>query len=347
MKTIIHIFEKNNFENNTTKTRINFTSIAIGSFFLSLFFVGCSSTDSTPVAPIYSFVSIHSANANTAAGDCNSWDLVYEAPGFSVPDVKRTDSFAPDLLFSKVRMSQCSAYNKLTQTLLIGIGDRIVKYQYGPTFASATPVATPPIVYLGSTVQAIEYIGTRLFIIKNNILSEYDPVAITPLATFTPITIASGAYISNLTSLGTKLYFIANDKLYGVDTTLSRSALVTIASGLLPAASGVYNYDGLEVKDATTFYAINNNTSASISTFVKITSSGIISTEITGLPTGTIHNRLSSAYDYTTEFYYGVSYDQSTNTSSIYTIDITPLSGPLTVSSVPVSGYTFGLQLLD
>ena len=344
----------NNQEKETTflsqkiKTNYFFKAVFITAL-ISSFLVSCSSSDPvTPVAATYSYVCITSSNANTTAGDCNNWSLTFEAPGFSSPNTLRTDSFAPDLLFSKVSMQQCSAYNKTTQILLVGIGDRIVKYQYGPTVASVTPVASPPIVYPGSTVQAMEYLGTRLFIIKNNILSEYDPISITPLTTFTPITLTSSGHISNLASFGTKLYFINGATLFSLDTSLSSLALVVINSSLPPTASGVPNYDGLEVKDAATFYAVNNDNSAIVNNkFVKITGGTTVVTEISGMPLGPLLNRLSAAYDNRTEFYYGVSYNQTTNQSTIYSIDLTPLSGIITATSINVLGYLFGLQLVD
>lgn len=316
-------------------------------FTLIISIASCSSSDPiTPVAPTSGFVCIESSNASTPAGDCNNWNLVYEAPSFSVPNILRNDSFAPDLMTANVLNKQCSAYDKSSKTLLVGIGDRIIKYVYGPTFASSIAAALPPITYMGGNVQAIEYIGSRLFIIKNNILQEYNPNTLVVLTSFTPISVPSG-HISNMSSFLNKLYFIGYDTLYSVDTTFSSSALIAVAISLPPTASGVPFYDGLEIKDASTFYAINNDTSAIVNNkFVKITSSGVI-TEITGLPLSSTYNRLSSAYDSVTEYYYGVSYNIATNTSTIFAIDLTPLSGPLTASPVLVGNYVFGLQLKD
>lgn len=327
------------------KTSIQFLASLI---LMTILTSSCSSSDPvTPVAPTSGFVCIKSPNANTAAGDCNTWKLTYEAPGFSTPDVLRTDSFAPDLMTTNVMNKQCSAYHKTSKTLLVGIGDRIIKYQYGATAASATPSAIPPVTYLGNNVQAIEYVGNRLFIIKNNLLKEHDPTSLAVITTFAPITITSSAHISNMTTLGNNLYFIVGDTLYSVDVSATTPALTVITAGLPPTATGVPYYDGLEVKDASTFYAVNNDTtSASANKFVKITSSGA-TTEISGLPLSTTYNRVSSVYDPITEYYYGISYNLTTNTSTVYAIDITPLSGPLTASPVAVGNYVFALQLKD
>lgn len=317
-------------------------------FLAAILFSSCTSSDPvTPVAPTSGFVCIKSPNANTLAGDCNTWKLTYEAPGFSAPNVLRSDSFAPDLMTLNVTNKQCSAYHKASKTLLVGIGDRIIKYQYGPTAASSTPSASPPVTYLGSNVQALEYVGNRLFIIKNNNLKELDPSTLAVLTTFATVPIPVAGHISNMSTFGTNLYFINGSTLYSVDTSLTSPALNVITTGLSPSASGVLIYDGLEVKDATTFYAVNNdNSSAGTKKFVKITSSGA-TTEITGLPIPSNYNRLSSVYDPITEYYYGISYNLTTNTSTIYAIDITPLSGPLTASPVTISDYVFGLQLKD
>lgn len=308
----------------------------------------CSSSDPvSPVTPTSGFVCIESSNANTPAGDCNNWNLVYESPGFSTPNILRNDSFAPALMTTNVVSNQCSAYNKTTKIFLVGIGDRIIKYVYGPTMATSVESALPPITYMGGNVQAMEYIGNRLFIIKNNVLEEYNPNTLLALTSFTPITVPSVGHISNMSSFLNKLYFIDGDTLYSVDTTFSTSALIVAAMSLPPTASGVPNYDGLEVKDASTFYAVSNDTSAIANNkFVKITSSGA-TTEISGLPLTTTYNRLSSAYDYDTEYYYGVSYNLATNTSTVFAIDLTPLSGPLTAAPILVGNYVFGLQLKD
>lgn len=311
---------------------------------ICLVMASCSKSDPTPTPPTNKYICVQTTNATSGA---NLWDIVYEPAGFSSPNLLRSDNFAPTALYQSISSQQKSAYDKTNKIYLVSTGDRIIRYQYGPTAASSIPSLSSPGVFTGGNVQAMEFLGTRLFIIKNGVLQEYDSTTLTPLTTFPSISLGSVGYISNMTSFGTKLYFINNITLQSVDISAATPTLTTVAT-LSPIAAGVGRYDGLEAFNATTFYAIKNDTSPASSKFIKITS-GVETTEITGLPLSSSYTRPSSAYDSQTEFYYAVTYDSTTNSSTIISIDLTPYPvAPLSTTSITTSGkYVFGLQIID
>lgn len=314
-------------------------------FLIGIPLSNCSSTDPNPVTPTFQYIAIQSTNANTLAGDCNIWNLKVEPIAMSLPIPVRTDSFAPNLLTAPVMSSQNSTFDKTSGIYLISTNQYVGKYNIKTSAATIT--ASAPIIYPIAGVQAMEFVGSRLFFIINNYLTEYDVNSMNPITSFTPIHVGSAntsGYISNMTSLSGKLYFIVGGALKSLDTTIPNSNL-NIVNGNLPVnTDGTFKYNGLEVFDATTFYAIKNQIAGS--DFIKITPS------TTSVATSNVNihgERISSAYDYTTEFYYLTTYKRSTDQTNILAIDLTPLNNnPITVTTnTSITSYIFGLQLKE
>ncbi|MEN9980338.1 MAG: hypothetical protein RL542_125 [Bacteroidota bacterium] len=314
-------------------------------FLIGISLSNCSSSDPNPVTSTFQYIAIQSTNANTPAGDCNIWNLKVEPVAMSLPIPVRTDSFAPHLLTNQVMSSQNSTYNKTAGIYLISTNQYVGKY-YIKTSA-ATITSSAPTIYTISGVQAMEFVGSRLFFIINNYLTEYDVNSMTPITSFTPIHVGSAnttGYISNMTSLSGKLYFIVGGALKSLDTTIPNPSLNIINSNLPVNTSGTFMYNGLEVFDSSTFYAIKNQ--AAGSELIKITPS------TTSVATSNINingERMSSAYDYTTEFYYLTTYNRNGDQTNILAFDLTPLNNnPIIINTnSTVTSYIFGLQLKE
>lgn len=308
--------------------------------FSTLFIAGCTNPGSPPVTPTFEYIAIESTNANTPAGDCNIWNLNIEPPGMSLPTFKRTDTFN-GALTTHVTVHQSSAYNKLNQIYLVSTDERVVRYDLSTTIPAA------PTVFTISNIQAMEFVGTRLFMIVNNYLKEFDPVSMTQLSSFTPRHVGSvnyTGYISNMTSKSGVLYFIVGGSLLSYDTNITASTLLVLNSNLPVNASGTFKYDGLEVIDGNTFFVVKRDTTNDLLKVTSTTSTMVLANVTGNNPT---YDRLSSAYDYTTEFYYINTYLPSTNQTSIIGVDVTPASSVFTSSIATVNNYIFGLQLKD
>lgn len=130
---------------------LNFTSL-IKLALICLIMASCSKSDPTPTAPTYKYVCVQTTNATSTA---NLWDIVYEPAGFSSPNLLRSDSFAPTAMYQSISSLQKSAFDKTNKIYLVSTGDRIIRYQYGPSALSSIPSLSSPGVFLSGNIQAM------------------------------------------------------------------------------------------------------------------------------------------------------------------------------------------------
>ena len=305
----------------------------------------------TAVSSTLDFLYVKAPNAST--GNSGLWNLKKETTigaSFTSATTLRSDDFATvaSTIPSSILMAnQCSAYDKMTKRYAVSSGERVIIYNLN------TISGTPSIEfqYSVANIQAMEFVNGRFFAVKNNILQEYDIVAGTVLTTFLPIPLATGQ-VSNLTVNGNYLCVISGGHFYVFDVT---AAVSTILNQALPTTD---TYEGLEVINSAgspfSLYVVKRN--ASGNEFQKI----VLSPSLTFISITTLYNltftndltsKISSALDYTTEFYYIDSSNGTTsNSNSLTVIDLTPTTPstylPTTISIIG-NNYLFGLQLKD
>jgi hypothetical protein len=312
---------------------------------ISTTLISCDSSETTPTAVVpSSFEYLYIKSPATVSGTANIWNLKNETTagaGFASPANLRTDTPTPVLSNQILMANQCSAYDKVNKKYAVSTGDRLVIYDVTNTAS----VPAPTILTIAN-IQAIEFVAGNLYILKNYQIKKYNSAFVLD-ATFGPISlpfpISGASYASNLCYNGTDLYVINDGMLHKINTTGTGS----ISSISLSTTS---EFDGLEYINTTALpnklYAVKKGTSPKFVEIDPITGVGTVKYTLTYTPD---FSRISSALDYTTEFYYldssnGFSSDQNTLTI----IDLTPTGAytpvPLTT---PGNQYLFGLQLKD
>jgi hypothetical protein len=317
-------------------------------FLLGITIVSCDSTSDsvtpTVIPSTFEFLYMKSPNAHVG-NQCNIWNLKNETTagsGFATPTTLRSENLAPSLLAQTTMFYQCSAYDKINKKYVISSGERILVYDV------SSSVVPAPTVYMAANIQAMEFVNGRFFIVKNHNLKEFDIATGLVLASFTTIPLLSSADVSNMAFTGNFLYIISSGSLYKIDTAGSGSVVLGY-----PLTVTSDKYEGLEYINSAgvpnSLYAIQRNSSGNY--FVKIDPA------LGGFPT-TIHtltfpsdfSKISSALDYTTEFYYLDSSNGFASGSHTLTpIDLTPPTGPYTPTplTTATNNYLFGLQLKD
>jgi hypothetical protein len=320
-----------------------FLSAILISAFLTL--VSCDSSETNPTAVVPStFEYLYIKSPATVSGGSTIWNLKNETTagaGFASPTNLRIDTPTPTLGNQILMANQCSAYDKVNKKYAVSTGDRLVIYDVTNTAS----VPAPTILTIAN-IQAIEFVAGNLYILKNYQIKKYNSAFVLD-ATFGPISlpfpISGASYASNLCYNGTDLYVINDGMLHKINTTGTGS----ISSISLGTTS---EFDGLEYINTTTLpnklYAVKKGTSPKFVEIDPITGVGTVKYTLTYTPD---FSRISSALDYTTEFYYldssnGFSSDQNTLTI----IDLTPTGAytPLPLTT-PGNQYLFGLQLKD
>ncbi|MBP5983676.1 MAG: hypothetical protein KA734_08130 [Fluviicola sp.] len=325
---------------------------------LVMLLMGCDSSSDpitpTPVPSTLDFIYIKAPNA--ASGNAGFWELKKEVTagiGFTSPITLRSDDFstvASTIPSATVMSKQCSAYDKVSKRYAVSSGERVIVYNFTPTLASTIPIIE--FQYNVSSVQAMEFVNGRFFVILNNEIKEYDVATGTVLSSFTPITLASGQ-VSNITQKGDYLAVISGGKLYMVNITGTGS----MVAGYPYTFGTTDSYEGLEMLysgGAYSLYVVKRNSSGNEFQQIDINASfnvSAVNTKYVLTFTNDITSKISSAVDYTTEFYYLISNNCYTCDSfSATTIDLTP-TNPSTYSpttlTAPGNHYVFGLQLKD
>jgi hypothetical protein len=322
---------------------------------VAITFTSCdSSSDSvtpTVVPSTFEFLFVKAPNAVT--GNSGLWNLKKEATvgvTFTGPVNLRSDDFATTastIPSSTLMTKQCSAYDKVSKKYVVSSGERVLVYDV----TTSSPLAPTP--YSVSNVQAMEFANGRFFMIKNNILKEYDASSGAAIISFTPINLAVGQ-VSNLTQKGNYLSVISGGHLYIIDVTSGATTL----DHTLPTTD---TYDGLEAINSAgapfSLYVVKRNASGNEFQEILLTPSLAFISITTKYTLGFISNfasdysRISSALDYTTEFYYiNSSNGSASDGNSLTIIDLTP-TNPLTYTPTTITNpgnhYLFGLQLKD
>jgi hypothetical protein len=314
-----------------------------------------SSADAvTPTVVPSTFEFLFVKSPNIATGNSGLLNLKKESTigtTFTSPALLRTDDFATvasTIPSSTLLAKQCSAYDKVSKKYVVSTGERVLLYDV----TTATPPA--PNQFLVANVQAMEFANGRFFAIKNNLLNEYNFSSSTPtvpLASFATINLTAGQ-VSNLTQKGNYLSVISGGHLYVIDITGSGS--VTL-NHTLPTTD---TYEGLEAVNSAgapfSLFVVKRNASGNVFQEILLTPS-IAFTSVTTKYTLSFINdatsKISSALDYTTEFYYLSSSNGATSDAfSVTAIDLTPTNTstymPITVTN-PGNHFAFGLQLKD
>lgn len=315
--------------------------------------MGCDSS-SDAVSPIvtpstFNFIFIE-ALTNPTNGATERWNLL-KATTISTALVIPTNlhyddfsTFATTIWPCMLMPNQCAAYDKISKKYIVSSGERGVIYDLsGATVPVPTQVAA-------SNVKAMEFVSSRLFAVNGaNELNEYT-LSGTPVSGFSTINLPVGQ-VSSMAVDGVFLYVISNSQLYKIDTSGSGS----IVAGY-PITIATADYEGLEYINSVgcpnTLYAVKRNSG---NEFVKISPTlGTVTTLYTlGFPedNSICYSKISSALDYSTEFYYLLSPNGvSSHASSFTIIDLTPTnpssySPTLTVGST--NNFLIGLQLKD
>jgi hypothetical protein len=320
-----------------------FLSTIVISVFITL--VSCDSSETTPTAVVPStFEYLYIKSPATVSGTANIWNLKNETTagaGFASPTNLRTDIPTPVLGNQTLMANQCSAYDKVNKKYAVSTGDRLVIYDVTNTAS----VPAPTIITIAN-IQAIEFVAGNLYVLKNYQIKKYNSAFVLDPAfgpVLVPIPFSGAAYTSNFCYNGADLYVINDGKLHKINTT----GAGTISSISLGTTS---EFDGLEYINTTALsnklYAVKKGTSPKFVEIDPSTGSGTVKYTLTYTPD---FSRISSALDYSTEFYYldssnGFSSDQNTLTI----IDLTPTGAytPVPLTS-PGNKYLFGLQLKD
>lgn len=323
-------------------------------FGMSIISCDSSSDPITPNGPASTFEYLF---INSFSGPSNSWDLNVETTagvGFNTPTrLRGNDVISTSSVVNSVMNYQCSAYDKINKKYLVSSGQSVVVYD-----VSTTTPNSPQIIPTGAPIQAMEFVNGRLFMVENFILREYNTTTGAIISNFTPISLASTGGISNLTTDGIGLYIISSNKLYNIDINPYPLGVGRIVSGYPKSVGNAlfpHLYNGLEFVNSAgcpnSLYVVRQNYANGILTseFVKIDPNTASETIlINNLPIIS-KDRISSALDYTTEYYYFISSKGPTsNQHTVFTIDLTPTSGTIAVTrSVTLNNYSFGLQLKD
>ncbi len=311
------------------------------SAFLTL--VSCDSSETTAAAVVPStFEYLYIKSPATASGTSNIWNLKNETTagaGFASPTNVRTDTPTPTLGHQTLMSYQCSAYDKVNKKYAVSTGDRVMLYDV--TTMSSVPA---PTYYSVSNIQAMEFVGGNLYILKNYQIKKYNSAFVLDAA-FGPVSLPTTIGVpSNICFNGTDLYVTNDGKLHKISTVGAGAITST-------SLSTTDEFDGLEYINTTALsnklYAVQKT--GTIRKFVEIDATTAVITLKYSLTYTPDFSRISSALDYSTEFYYldssnGFSSDQNTLTI----IDLTPIGAytpvPLTT---PGNKYLFGLQLKD
>lgn len=319
------------------------TFCAIMVITISTTLISCDSSETTPGAVVPSTFEYLYIKC-PAAGLGSIWNLKNETTagaGFASPTNLRTDTPGFALGYQTLMSYQCSAYDKLNKKYVVSPGDRLVIYDVTNTAS----VPAPTTIML-SGVRAIEFVAGNLYVLRNNQVTKYNssfvldptfgPVSV-------PIPISGASYSSNFCFNGADLFVITVGILHKINTTGAGSiSSISLGSTSL--------FDGLEYINTTALpnklYAVKRGTAPE---FVEIDpSSGLVTVKYTLTYTPDF-SRISSALDYSTEFYYlDSSNGMGSNQNSLTIIDLTPTGAytpvPLTT---PGNQYLFGLQLKD
>jgi hypothetical protein len=309
---------------------------------ISTTLISCDSSETTAAAVIPStFEYLYIKSPATVSGIANIWNLKNETTAgasFASPANLRTDTPTPVLSNQTLMSYQCSAYDKVNKKYAVSTGDRLVIYDV--TNTASVPA---PTILSVTGIQAIEFVAGNLYILKNYQIKKYNSAFVLD-ATFGPVLLPTTIGVpSNICFNGTDLYVTNDGKLHKISTV----GAGTITSTSLSTTD---EFDGLEYINTTALpnklYAVKKGTSPKFVEIDPITGVGTVKYTLTYTPD---FSRISSALDYTTEFYYldssnGFSSDQNTLTI----IDLTPTGAytpvPLTT---PGNQYLFGLQLKD
>ncbi len=319
------------------------TFCAIMVITISTTLISCDSSETTPTAVVPStFEYLYIKSPATVSGTSNIWNLKNEitaGAGFASPTNLRTDTPSPVLSNQILMAKQCSAYDKVNKKYAVSAGDRLVIYDVTNTAS----VPTPTILTIAN-IQAIEFVAGNLYILKNKQVTKYNSSFVLD-PTFGPVLLPTTSGVpSNICFNGTDLYVTNDGKLHKISTV----GTGTITSTSLSTTD---EFDGLEYINTTALpnklYAVQKT--GTNRKFVEIDpSTGTVTVKYTLTYTPDF-SRISSALDYSTEFYYldssnGFSSDQN----SLTIIDLTPTGAytpvPLTT---PGNQYLFGLQLKD
>ncbi len=316
----------------------------------------CDST-SDPITPAivpstFEFLFVKSPNAY--AGNASQWNLKKEVTAgatFTGASIERTDDFATlstTIPSTTLMTKQCSAYDKASKRYVVSTGERVIVYNFNTVSGSPALEFQYPI----SNIQAMEFANGRFFFIKNNILMEGDIALGTPLTSFTSISLAAGQ-VSNLTQKGNYLSVIAGGSLYIIDVTGAGS----LVSGYPQSLGTTDNYEGLEAINSLgapfKLFVVKRNATTNEFQEIALTSSlaySSITTKYTLPISIDATTKISSALDYTTEFYYIISADNATGpTNRLTVIDLSPSvsSTYMPTTGITNSNYAFGLQLKD
>lgn len=329
---------------------------------VGLSFASCDSS-SDPITPTVvpsTFEFLFIKTSNDITGNSGLWNLKKEVTvgtTFTGASTLRSDDFATvasTIPTATILANQCSAYDKINKRYAVSSGERVIVYNFNTVSGSPT-IENQVLV---TNVQAMEFVNGRFFAIKNNKLNEYDITSPTPTpltTSFTEITLMAGQ-VSNLTQKGNYMSVIAGGNLYIIDATGTGSVLPSYPQYL----GTTDNYEGLEAINSAgsqfDLYVVKRN--GVTNEFLKIDLSSTLAYSPSSLSTkytlGFIDApscKISSALDYTTEFYYICSSNGATTDSfSVTAIDLTP-TNPSTYMPTSVSGsgnrYAFGLQLKD
>ncbi len=330
-------------------------NIALG-FLVIVSFVSCDST-SDPITPTivpstFEFLFVKSPNA--FSGNAGLWNLKRETTvgaTFTGASTERTDDFATlasTIPSTTLMANQCSAYDKVSKRYVVSSGERVIVYNFNTV--SGSPFLE--FQYSISNIQAMEFANGRFFFIKNNILMEGDITLGTPIASFISINLAAGQ-VSNLTQKGNYLSVISGGNLYIIDVTGTGSVI----AGYPQSLGTTDTYEGLEAINSPgapfKLFVVKRNATTTEFQEIALTSSlayTLITTKYTLPITIDATTKISSALDYTTEFYYIVSADNATGPINRLTvIDLSPTVAATyaPTTGITTSNYTFGLQLKD
>ena len=330
---------------------------------VGLSFASCDSS-SDPITPTVvpsTFEFLFIKTSNDITGNSGLWNLKKEVTAgatFTGASTLRSDDFATvasTIPTATILANQCSAYDKINKRYAVSSGERVIVYNFDTVSGSPALEYNFPV----ANVQAMEFVNGRFFAIENNKLNEYNLTSSTPTtpltSSFTEITLMAGQ-VSNLTQKGNYMSVIAGGNLYIIDATGTGSVLPSYPQYL----GTTDNYEGLEAINSAgsqfDLYVVKRN--GVTNEFLKIDLSSTLAYSPSSLSTkytlGFIDApscKISSALDYTTEFYYICSSNGVTTDSfSVTAIDLTP-TNPSTYMPTSVSGsgnrYAFGLQLKD
>ncbi len=326
------------------------------SLVLGLLFASCDST-SDPITPAivpstFEFLFVKSPGAFT--GNASQWNLKKEVTAgatFTGASTERSDDFATlsTMIPSTTLMSkQCSAYDKSSKRYVVSSGERVIVYNFNTV--SGSPIVE--FQHSISNIQAMEFANGRFFFIKNNILMEGDIALGTPITSFTSMSLAAGQ-VSNLTQKGNYLSVVSGGSLYIIDVSGSGS----LVSGYPQSLGTTDTYEGLETINSPgapfKLFVVKRNATTNEFQEIALNSSlaySSINTKYTLPISIDATTKISTALDYTTEFYYIVSADNATGTTNRLTvIDLSPTvsSTYMPTTGITNSNYAFGLQLKD